>query len=87
MHVKDHAALQQVLSTTPVIALTALIPEKESKTALTLVRVPNTLSTRRPDEGAYLRLALKACQSEQRFPPTSVCYEVEDRSLPSVSSF
>ncbi len=50
-------------------------------------RTPNTLTTRKPDEGAYLRLALKASQSEQRFPPTSSCYEVDDRSLPSVSSF
>jgi hypothetical protein len=51
------------------------------------VRTVNTLMTRKPDEGAYLRLALKACQLEQRFPPTSSCYEVDDRSLPSVSSF
>jgi hypothetical protein len=51
------------------------------------VRTPNTLTTHKPDEGAYLRLALKARQLDQRFPPTSSCYEVEDRSLPSVSSF
>ena len=49
--------------------------------------IPKPRPTCVPDEGAYLRLALKARQLEQRFPPTSVCYELEDRFKPSVSSF
>jgi hypothetical protein len=60
---------------------------KELKIVSRSPRIANTLSTHAPDEGAYRRLALKACQTEHRFPPASACYEVEDRTLPSVSSF
>jgi hypothetical protein len=89
MHAKAHSPSQQTLSVAPqagavVIAMTA---QMLTQSAEQHMPVPVIVTSSTPDEGPYQRLALRACQSEHRFPPASVCYEVEDRSMPSVSSF
>jgi len=77
-----HSAEQRVPTSSSVPEL-----KKDHKAGRKPTRVLKMLAASKSDEGPYERLALRASQSEQRFPPTSACYEVADRSMPSVSSF